>query len=661
VVKGLFPTFGKMISVNGLSIHYTGSSLFDNVTFIVNDRDRIGLVGKNGAGKSTLLKILARQLVPQEGTVAIPSGQTVGYLPQDMEHNSGKSVFDEASTAFEEVIKLQREIEHINNQLTTRTDYESEDYLNLITSLNETNERYAMVGGYTMEADIEKVLLGLGFEKNDFQRLTDEFSGGWRMRIELGKILLQNPDTLLLDEPTNHLDIESIQWLEEFLRNYRGAVVLVSHDRAFLDNVTNRTIEISLGKIYDYKAAYSKYVELRKERKEQQMAAYRNQQKQIDDTEKFIDRFRYKASKAVQVQSRIKQLDKIDRIEVDEDDLSAVNFHFPPSPRSGKVVVLAENLKKQYDNHVVFSKVEFDIERGERIAFVGKNGQGKSTLSKIIAGVEKGEGKIEIGHNVALGYYAQNQAETLNGDKTVYETIFEAARGEMVKNVRSLLGSFLFSGDAVDKKVKVLSGGEKSRLAMCKLLLEPINLLVLDEPTNHLDMRSKDVLKQALMDYDGTLIVVSHDRDFLQGLTNKVYEFVNGNIKEYFGDVYDYLKTRKIDNLQELEKAEKTKAAEPQEKKSSAAALNNADKKEFEKNLKKIQNDISKSEKEIERLESEIAASDEKLQDPEQYKALLNDAAFFAQYESLKKQLEKEMEKWEELQMNLDEMKQRNF
>jgi ATP-binding cassette, subfamily F, member 3 len=648
-----------MISVNQLSIHFTGSSLFDNVSFIVNNRDRVGLTGKNGAGKSTLLKILAKEIVPQEGNVALPSGSTIGYLPQEMEYQSGRTVFEEAATAFKEVMKLKEELNYINEQLVVRTDYESEEYMELISRLNEANEHFDLIGGYTMEADMEKVLLGLGFDKADFGRQTDEFSGGWRMRIELGKILLQKPDVLLLDEPTNHLDIESIQWLEEFLKSYTGALVLVSHDKAFLDNVTNRTIEISLGKIYDYKASYSKYLELRKERREQQLAAYTNQQKQIQDTEKFIDRFRYKATKAVQVQSRIKQLDKIDRIEVDEEDLAAIHFHFPPSPRSGKVVVLAENLKKQYDGHVVFQKIDYDIERGERIAFVGKNGQGKSTMSKLIAGIEKYEGKLEVGYNVSIGYYAQNQAETLDGEKTVYETIFEAARGEMVKNVRTLLGSFLFSGDAVDKKVKVLSGGEKSRLAMCKLLLEPINLLILDEPTNHLDMRSKDVLKNALMGYDGTLVVVSHDRDFLKGLTDKVFEFSGGNVREYFGDIYEYLEARKISSLEELEKTEESQKAiaRPAEKE-GANKLSFEEKKQQEKELKRMQNQVSKSEKEIERLEKEILAFDEKLQDPEQYKSIINDASQFTRYEQLKKQLEKEMESWESLVMELEELKQ---
>lgn len=641
-----------MLSVNQLSIQFTGTSLFDDVSFIVNEKDRIGLVGKNGAGKSTLLKILAGIHIPEHGTIAIPKDQTIGYLPQEMVHNNGKTVFDETCSAFVEAKKLERDIASFNEQLSTRTDYESDEYLRLIERLNEAGERFSMIGGYTMEADVEKVLLGLGFLKNDFERLTDEFSGGWRMRIELAKILLQNHDNLLLDEPTNHLDIESIQWLEEFLKNYRGAVVLVSHDRAFLDAVTTRTVEISLGKIYDYKASYSRYVELRKERREQQMAAYSNQRKQIEDTEKFIERFRYKASKAVQVQSRIKQLDKVDRIEVEEEDTDSIHFYFPPAPRSGKVVVLAEKLKKQYDSNVVFSNVEFDIERGERIAFVGKNGQGKSTLSKIIVGKEPAEGKLELGYNAEVGYFAQNQAETLDGNKTVYETVFEVAKGDMSSKVRSLLGSFLFSGDAVDKKVKVLSGGEKSRLAMCRLLLLPVNLLVMDEPTNHLDMRSKDVLKNALMKYDGTLIVVSHDRDFLQGLTEKVFEFKDGNVKEHIGDVYEYLKSQKLESFKELERVEQNK--EKPKAEVAETKLDQEAKKQAEKEIKRIANLISKSEKEIERLEKEISETDTRLQDPDEYKKLIAEREFFEKYDGTKRALEKEMKIWEDLNIKID-------
>jgi ATP-binding cassette, subfamily F, member 3 len=644
-----------MISVNQLSIHYTGINLFDNVTFLVNERDRVGLVGKNGAGKSTLLKILAGEIEPQHGNIAMPSGKTIGYLPQDMEFISGRTVFEETASAFVEVKELERKVEYINQQLTLRTDYESEEYYKLISNLNDFNERFNILGGYTMEADIEKILLGLGFEKSDFNRLTDEFSGGWRMRVELAKVLLQRHDVLLLDEPTNHLDIESIQWLEDFMKDYQGAVVLVSHDRAFLDTVTNRTIEISLGKIYDYKATYSRYVELRQERREQQIAAFRNQQKMIDDTEKFIDRFRSKASKAIQVQSRIKQLNKVDRIEVEDEDNSSINFYFPPAPRSGKVVVYAEGLQKKYGEHTVFSGVDFDMERGEKIAFVGKNGQGKSTLSKIIIGEETFDGKLEIGHNVKIGYFAQNQAESLNGEKTVYDTIFESARGEMSGKVRSLLGAFLFSGDAVDKKVKVLSGGERSRLAMCKLLLEPVNLLVLDEPTNHLDMKSKDVLKNALLKFDGSMIIVSHDRDFLQGLTQSVYEFAGGRIKEHIGDIYDYLQARKISSLKELEgKAVVEKKAEVKVEDKPSSQKN--EKRENDKEIKKIGSQVSKVEMEISRLETEIAGIDQKLQDPEEYKKILNDQLIFSQYEELKKKLEKELQRWEDLNIELEKL-----
>ena len=645
-----------MISVSQLSIHFTGTSLFDNVSFIVNDKERVGLVGKNGAGKSTLLKILSGIQQPEKGVVTMPNGQTIGYLPQEMVHRNGMTVFEETSMAFVEVKKLERDIVYYNEQLSVRTDYESEEYFDVINKLNDANERFDLIGGYSMDADIEKVLLGLGFNKTDFSRLTDEFSGGWRMRIELAKILLQKHDTLLLDEPTNHLDIESIQWLEDFLKNYHGAVVLVSHDRAFLDSVTNRTIEISLGKTIDYKASYSKYVQLRAERKEQQMAAYLNQKKQIEDTEKFIDRFRSKATKAVQVQSRIKQLDKIERIEVDEEDTSTIYFRFPPAPRSGKVVVLAENLTKQYDDHVVLKKIEFDLERGERVAFVGKNGQGKSTLSKIIVGHESCQGKMELGHNTAIGYFGQNQAELLDGEKTVYDTIFEVARGEMSGKVRNLLGAFLFGGEAVDKKVKVLSGGEKSRLAMCKLLLEPVNLLVLDEPTNHLDMRSKDVLKSALQHYDGTMIVVSHDREFLQGLTDKVFEFKEGNIKEHIGDVYEYLRARKIESFKELEQKEKplVKFEEPI---ITEAKKNFAVNKDNEKEIKRLANQITKSESEISRFEKEIAQLDEQLMDSEKYKVLTADPNFFKQYEALKKSLENEMLNWEKLVETQEKLK----
>ncbi len=647
-----------MISVNRLSVQFGGSDLFDDVSFLVNSRDRIGLTGKNGAGKSTMLKILAREQQPTEGEVAIQNDCTLGYLPQEMKHNVGKTVFDETETAFIEAKELEKKIEHYNEQLGIRTDYDSDSYSDLIVKLNDANERYNLIGGYTMQSDIELVLFGLGFERKDLTRMTDEFSGGWRMRIELAKILLQKPSVMLLDEPTNHLDIESIQWLEDFLKNYYGAVVLVSHDRAFLDNITTRTIEISLGKIYDYKANYSKYVQLRAERREQQQAAFANQEKYIEHTEMLINKFRAKASKASMAQSLIKKLDKIDRIEVDEEDNTTLRFKFPPAPRSGKVVVEAENLAKRYGEKTIFSKVDFMIEREERIAFVGKNGEGKSTLSKIIAGVESYDGKLTIGYNVKIGYFAQNQAEILDPEKTVFQTIDDVAEGDIRKNVRGLLGSFLFGGDAVDKKVKVLSGGEKNRLALCKLLLQPYNLLIMDEPTNHLDMRSKEMLKSALLKYDGTLIVVSHDRDFLQGLTDKVYEFRNGTVKQHIGDLQAFLASRKIQNLAQLEVKAATNGIEKKEKEKEKFETRHEqeEKKKIEKELKHAQNLVQKNEKEIEHLEQQIKEMDENLLDPVFYQEALKDNSVFDRYNELKKSLEREMEIWDKNQNALEKL-----
>ncbi|TXT27721.1 MAG: ATP-binding cassette subfamily F member 3, partial [Chitinophagaceae bacterium] len=517
-----------MISVDGLSVSFGGRYLYEDVSFLINNKDRIGLAGKNGSGKSTLLKILAGVKKSFEGNVSIPKGCTIDYLPQDMVFNLGKTVFDETSTAFDNIKKLEKRIDEITHLLETRTDYESNEYLDLVTELNEENDRFAVIGGNSMKGDIEQTLIGLGFSPNDFTRMTDEFSGGWRMRIELAKILLQKPNVILLDEPTNHLDIESIQWLEGFLKNYYGTIVMVSHDKIFLDSITTRTIEISSGKIYDYKANYSKYIQLRQERREQLTAAAKNQQKFIEKTEQLIGKFRAKASKASFAQSLIKKLDKLEIIEVDEEDTKSIRFHFPQATRSGKVVVESVNLKKSYDPKTIFSNVDFIIERQEKIAFVGRNGEGKSTMVRLIAGKEKFEGTLNIGFNVDIGYYAQNQTESLDLKKTVLATIEERAVTSINVNIRQILGSFLFRGDDVDKKVSVLSGGEKARLAMCMLLLHPYNFLVLDEPTNHLDMRSKEVLKKALMEYNGTLIIVSHDRDFLQGMTNKVFEFSGG-------------------------------------------------------------------------------------------------------------------------------------
>jgi ATP-binding cassette subfamily F protein 3 len=637
-----------MISVNNITVSFGGVNLFENVSFLINPKDRIGLTGRNGAGKSTLLKILAKNQSVDEGQIATPNGFSIGYLPQEMKHQLGKTVFNETAEAFTELNKIQEEIKVIEKELTTRTDYESEAYHNLINELTEKNDYFQHKGGYTKEAEIEQILLGLGFERNDFNRLTNEFSGGWRMRIELAKILLQKPDLLLLDEPTNHLDIESIQWLEDFLISYPGSIMLVSHDRTFLDNLTNRTIEISLGKAFDYKANYSKYLELRAERKEQQENAAKNQEKYIEQTQQLIDKYRYKASKAAFAQGLIKKLERLDRIEVDETDTNSIRFKFQSPQSSGKVVYTAENLSKAYGEKLILDNLNFTIERGEKIAFVGRNGEGKSTLSKILAELLDFTGQFTKGHNVYTGYYAQNQSDELDPDLTVFETIDHVATGEIRKQVRSLLGSFLFSGETVDKKVKVLSGGEKGRLAMCKLLLQPYNLLILDEPTNHLDIRSKEILKNAIIDFEGTVIVVSHDRDFLNGLTNKVYEFRNKGIKEIIGDINEYLSYRKISNLNELELKQKANH-QNQELKANENKQNYQEKKEQEKEIRKIQNQIKKAEDEIGRLERLISEMDEQLMDPDKYKAALNDKEFFNKYEDLKKQLKVENENWEKL------------
>ncbi len=544
-----------MVSIEGLKVEFNARALFDGVSYVINKKDRIGLVGKNGAGKSTMLKILAGLQVPTAGTVSAPKDVTIGYLPQVMILSDKHTVMEEAEQAFGHIFELQASIERMNQELANRTDYDSESYHKLIDRFTHENERFLMMGGTNFRAEIERTLAGLGFSRDDFSRPTSEFSGGWRMRIELAKLLLRRPDVLLLDEPTNHLDIESIQWLENFLSTRCNAVVLVSHDRAFIDAVTTRTIEISCGKIYDYKVPYSRFVELRKERREQQQRAYENQQKQIQETEDFVERFRYKATKAVQVQSRIKQLDKIERLEVDDEDNSTLRLKFPPAARSGNYPIITEDLKKAYGNHVVYHDVNLTINRGEKVAFVGKNGEGKSTLVKCIMGDIDYEGKLTIGHNVQIGYFAQNQASLLDENLTVFQTIDDVAKGEIRNKIRDLLGAFMFGGPEESmKKVKVLSGGERTRLAMIKLLLEPVNLLILDEPTNHLDMKTKDILKQALMDFDGTLIVVSHDRDFLDGLVTKVYEFGNQRVKEHLCGIYEFLEAKKMENLQDLEK-----------------------------------------------------------------------------------------------------------
>ncbi|MGE0561214.1 MAG: ABC-F family ATP-binding cassette domain-containing protein [Flavobacteriales bacterium] len=639
-----------MVGINELTVHFGERYLFNKVSFLINKQDRIGLVGKNGAGKSTMLKIIAGVNQSDGGNVSTPADFTFGYLPQDMDFSHGKTVLEETKSVFKEVNEINAKIEDINHQLETRTDYESDSYMELLNHLNDYNERLSIIGGFTVDADVETILKGLGFTPKDFTRQTDEFSGGWRMRIELAKILLTKSDLLLLDEPTNHLDIESIQWLEDFLKVYHGAVVLISHDKAFLDHVTNRTIEISLGKIYDYKTYYSKYLEQRQERREQQIAAFTNQQKQIADTEKFIERFRSKATKAVQVQSRIKQLDKIDRIEIDEEDTASMRFYFPPAPRSGKVVVEANGVGKSFGDKKVFDDANFFIETGKKIAFVGKNGEGKTTMTKIIVGELEHEGELKIGHNVNLSYFAQNQAEELDKELTVFEAIDQCAHGEIRKQVRNLLGAFMFGGEEADKKIKVLSGGERARVALCKLMLEPVNLLVLDEPTNHLDIRSKEVLKNALKRYDGTLIVISHDRDFLDGLVEEMYEFKEGRVKQFLGGVYDFLKSKKVDSIREFE--QNVKVVAKVEKTVSENKLSFEEKKQLEKDLKRIQNKINKLENQVEELETKIEDLSNDLHDPAKYSDTL-----LEQYNASKQELEQVMADWEENQLQEEELK----
>ncbi len=643
-----------MISINRLSIHFTGTYLFDDVSFIINDKDRIGLVGKNGAGKSTLLKILSGEMEPEKGEIVKTSGQTVGYLPQEMIPDSKKSVFEEALTAFEEALLLQKKVLHFTEQISVRTDYETDEYMDILHNLSEADERFRLIGGHTMQADTEKILLGLGFLKTEFDKPMTSFSSGWQMRVELAKLLLKRPDTILLDEPTNHLDIESIQWLEGFLINYQGAVVLVSHDRAFLDNVTTRTIEITLGRINDYKASYSEYVEQRAERRENQMAAFNNQQKQIDDIESFVERFRYKSTKSRQVQSRIKMLEKMDIIEVEDIDNSSIRFKFPPAPHSGKVVIETEDLIKRYGEKLVLDKINFAINKGESIAFVGKNGEGKSTLSKIIVGELEYKGKMQLGHQVVIGYYAQNQAAMLDGERTVFQTIDDIAVGDIRPKVRSILGGFLFGTEDIDKKVKVLSGGEKSRLALAKLLLTPVNLLVLDEPTNHLDMQSKDILKNALLQFEGTLIVVSHDRDFLQGLTDKVFEFKNKQIKPYIGDIYDFLESRKLETLKQLEINNKNNDNYKNEV-ITENKINWEKKRESDKEIRKIKNKIQKCEEDISKIENEIERLDKVLANPEEHKKEFEKGNIYKIYQDLKNKIDEQMLLWEELHTELVE------
>ena len=543
-----------MISVDGLTVEFGGTTLFQDVSFVVNEKDRIALMGKNGAGKSTLLKILAGVRTPSRGSISVPKDTVIAYLPQHLMTDNKRTVFEETSQAFSHLFEMEKEIERLNNELATRTDYESEEYYKLIEDVSLLSEKFYSVDATNYEEDVEKVLLGLGFKRSDFSRSTSEFRGGWRMRIELAKLLLKRPDILLLDEPTNHLDIESIQWLENFLVSNAKAVIVISHDRAFVDNITTRTIEVTMGRIYDYKVNYSKYLELRKERREQQQKAYEDQQKMIAETKEFIERFKGTYSKTLQVQSRVKMLEKLELVEVDEEDTSALKLRFPPSPRSGNYPVIIEDVSKSYGNHTVFSKATLTIERGEKVAFVGKNGEGKSTLVKCIMGETKFDGTLTLGHNVMIGYFAQNQASLLDEELTVFQTIDDVAKGDIRTKIKDILGAFMFGGENSAKKVKVLSGGERTRLAMIKLLLEPVNLLILDEPTNHLDLKTKDILKTALKEFDGTLIVVSHDRDFLNGLVDKVYEFGNKRIIEHLGGIYDFLEKKRIDNLRELER-----------------------------------------------------------------------------------------------------------
>ncbi len=642
-----------MVSVNNIVVAFGGFTLLNDVSFMINPRDRIGLVGKNGAGKSTLLKILVGQQQPTSGSVSKPSDVTIGYLAQQMAIVDGRTVFEEAMTAFAHLQELEQTIERITAQLSESTDYESKGYAALIEEMTSASERYHLLGGDSRNEDVERTLIGLGFKRSDFARSTSEFSGGWRMRVELAKLLLTKPQLILLDEPTNHLDIESIQWLETYLSEYNGAVVLISHDRAFLDNVTNRTIELVLSKANDYKVSYSKYVVLRKERREQQQAAYENQQKMIEDTQDFINRFRYKPSKSNQVQSRVKQLEKLDVIEIDEEDASTLRIKFPPAPRSGQVVFEAKSLAKRYGNHTVFSDANLIVERGERIALVGRNGEGKSTLSRILIGeLAYEDGEAKLGYNINLGYFAQNQDDLMDGDATVLDTLDRVAVGDIRTKLRDILGAFLFRGEDVDKKVKVLSGGERSRLAMARLMLEPHNLLVLDEPTNHMDMRSKDVLKSALMAYDGTLIVVSHDREFLDGLVNKVYEFRDGRVKEHLGGIYEFLQRRKLETLQELErKAVEEKVAKPVSDVNTQQAK--LERKEFDRQYRRVATQVEQVEKQVELLESEIATMDEQLANSS---ASINNDDFFKQYNDKRQELEKVMHTWEALHLELDNL-----
>ena len=640
-----------MISLDNLSISYGGWTLFDGISFMINSKDRIGLVGKNGAGKTTLLRVITGEQQPTEGAVTINGECSIGYLPQQMRVADTTTLIAETAKAFDEVLKIEADIERLTTEIGSRTDYESAEYEELIHQLNLANDRYHILGGDTRDADIERTLLGLGFKRTDFERPTREFSGGWRMRIELAKLLLKRPSIFLLDEPTNHLDIESIQWLEEYLKSYNGAVLLISHDRAFLDNVTTRTIEISLGKAYDYKVPYSKYVVLRAERREQQMAAYENQQRLIEKTEEFIEKFRYKPTKSNQVQSRVKQLEKLERIEVDEEDLSRLNIKFPSAPRSGQIVADVKGVGKAFGEKRIFAGAEFTIERGQKIALVGRNGEGKTTFARMLIGeLEATEGSIKLGANVNIGYYAQNQDDLMDGEFTVFDTLDRVAVGDVRTRLRDILGAFLFRGEDIEKKVKVLSGGERSRLAMARLMLEPYNLLVLDEPTNHMDMRSKDILKDALQKYDGTVVVVSHDREFLDGLVDRIYEFRDGGVREYLGDIWYFLEKRKVESLQDIERHDKGSATAAKGVEApSAGKMTYEQKKEQEKLLRKLRKAVESVEEELASVEREIADYDARFAVATEY-----NAEDYAKYNALKERYDHLMHEWEKASYELE-------
>ena len=648
-----------MISVESLKVEFGVKPLFTGASFVINERDRIALVGKNGAGKSTMLKILCGMQKPTEGVVAVPNGCTIGYLPQVMILQDDTTVKEEAQKAFADMRKMAERIDEMNRQLAERTDYESEEYAELVERFTSEHDRYMMMGADNYEAEIERTLVGLGFKRTDFDRPTSEFSGGWRMRIELAKILLSKPDVLLLDEPTNHLDIQSIQWLEQFLMQSAKAVVLVSHDRAFINNVTNRTLEISCGKVIDYRVKYNEYVQLRKERREQQLRAYENQQKEIADLRDFIERFRYKPTKAVQVQSRIKQLEKIVPIEVDEVDNSAMHLKFPPCLRSGDFPIICEDVRKAYGEHTVFSNVTLSIKRGEKVAFVGRNGEGKSTLVKCIMNEIPFDGNLKVGHNVQIGYFAQNEAQMLDESISVFDTIDRVAKGEVRLKINDILGAFMFGGEASEKKVKVLSGGERSRLAMIRLLLSPVNFLILDEPTNHLDMPSKDVLKEAIKAFDGTAIIVSHDREFLDGLVSKVYEFADGRVREHIGGIYDYLASIDDPSVAPVKADDKPSSATPAPQSPNASGNNSAEKesyaerKERMKKISRAEKAVKESENKIEKMEARLKELDNILCHPEN----ASDMTIITEYTSTKRALDEEVEKWETLSMQLEEMK----